>query len=72
MNKDSNKSGYSLLETLLKMPNENHVLYRLSNYDNNIHAWMAFGGDNEQFTTLKNLEWCKKLDKLIEGGFEKE
>ena len=69
MNKDSKKTGYSHLETLLKMPNDNHALYRSPNYDNNIHAWEAFGGDNEQFTTLENMEWCKKLDKQIERGF---
>ena len=26
-----------------------------------------FGGDNEQCATLKEMEWCKRLDKLVTG-----
>jgi hypothetical protein len=29
--------------------------------------WMMFGGDNEKFATLENVEFGKKIDKLIMG-----
>jgi len=36
-------------------------------YDDDFKTWVMFRGDNKQFATLKNVEWCKRMDTLIAG-----
>jgi len=67
MNKVRIDSQYFHLETMLKSRHDLRSIYKSPKYDDDIKTWMMFGGDNEQFATLKNVEWCKKMDKLIAG-----
>ena len=67
MNKVSIDSQYFHLETMLKNRQDLRSIYKSPEYDDDIKTWMMFGGDNEQFATLENLEFSKRLDKLIEG-----
>jgi len=69
MNKDVSKNfKYYYPETLLKYINKNMVLYRSPNYEQNIEAWMSFGGDNEQYALLTGLEQMKR-SKIFERSF---
>ncbi|MGD0534874.1 MAG: hypothetical protein ABR999_05465 [Methanoregula sp.] len=43
------------------------LIYRSTQYDDNIKTWMMFGDDYEQSTTIENLELSKRLDKLVFG-----
>jgi len=67
MNKVRIDSQYFHLETMLKTRQDLRSIYKSPKYDDDIKTWMMFGGDNEQFATLENVKWSKKLDKLIEG-----
>ena len=67
MNKVTIDSQYFHLETLLKTRLDLRSIYKSPEYDDDIKTWMIFGGDNEQFATLENVEWCKKMDKPIVG-----
>ena len=38
---------------------------RYGQHDDDVKTWMMFGGDNEQCSTLKEMEWNKRMDKLV-------
>jgi hypothetical protein len=65
MNKVTIDSQYFHLETLLKTQKDLRSIYKAPEYEDDIKTWMMFGGDNEQNATLENMEWCKKMDKMI-------
>jgi hypothetical protein len=67
MNKVTIDSQYFHLETLLKTRQDLQSIYRSPEYEDDVKTWMMFGGDNEQFATLENVKWCKRIDKMIEG-----
>jgi hypothetical protein len=67
MNKVSIDSQYFHLETLMKTRQDLRSIYTSPGYDDDIKTWMMFGGDKEQFATLENVKWCKRMDKLVEG-----
>lgn len=52
---------------MLRSQDELRSIYRSPEYDDDIKTWMMFGGDNEQCATLKDMEFCKKLDKLVDA-----
>ena len=52
---------------MLKTQQDLMSIYKSPKYADDVKTWMMFGGDNEQCATLKDLEWCKRLDKLIAG-----
>jgi len=66
MNNVQIDSQYYHLETMLKNRHELRSIFRSPKYDDDMKTWMMFGGDNEQFATLDNLKFCKKMDKLFE------
>jgi hypothetical protein len=67
MNKQVIDSQYFHLETMLKNRSELRSIYKSPQYDDDIKTWIMFGGDNEQFATLENVKFCKRMDKLIDG-----
>lgn len=67
MNKPSIDSQYFHLETMLRNREGLRSIYKSPEYDDDIKTWMKFGGDNEQFATLENVVWSKRLDKLMVG-----
>ena len=66
MNKRVIDSQYFHLETMLKSQTDLRSIYKSPQYEDDIKTWMMFGGNNEEFSTLENVEWCKRMEKLFE------
>lgn len=65
MNQGTHDSNYYHLDTTLKKENEESELYRAPDYDEDIKTYMMFGGDNEQWSTLKSLKEMKRMENRI-------
>jgi len=65
MNKVTIDSQYFHIEKMLKTRQDLRSIYKSPGYNDDMKTWMMFGGDNEQFVTLENVEWSQRLDKLV-------